>query len=243
MNAKQITIPCLDYAIAADWYEGGNPAEVLLTIVGYGRTKADNAQFVGDILQRTGANGLVLDLSGHGESPFKLDDTKPAQHLLEVTAAFDWLRSTYPKAKISVMGTSYGGYMAAWLTRFRNFEKLVLRTPALYKPEDFYSPHCLIHKSDEVVAYRKNMELIAHNALFLQEPVFDGKTLLIVHGSDEQIPIETSTMYQENFAPETYLAQDFMHSFRNPRNPQDRLEPYKIVIADWLQPNNKGDHA
>jgi len=235
MNLKQTTIPCLDYTIAADWYDGSNQTEILLTIVGYGSTKARNAEFIAEISEKTGMSGLALDLSGHGESPFELDDTRPAQHLLEVTAAFDWLRSTYPEAKISVMGTSYGGYMAAWLTRFRNFDKLVLRTPALYKPEDFYSSHRLIHKSDELVAYRKNTELITRNALFLQEPVFDGKTLLVVHGNDEDIPEETSSLYQENFAAETYLAEGFMHGFRDPRNPQDSLESYKVAVSDWLQ--------
>ncbi len=235
MDPKQITIPSLDYAIAADWYGGGNPTRILLTIVGFGSTKARNAEFIAEISERTGMSGLALDLSGHGESPFELDDTKPAQHLLEVTAAFDWLRSTYPEAKISVMGTSYGGYMAAWLTRFRNFDKLVLRTPALYKPEDFYSPHRLIHKSDELVAYRKNTRLIARNALFLQNPVFDGKTLLVIHSNDEDIPTETSNLYQENFAAEIYTAQGFVHGFRDPRNPQEGLEPYRATIATWLQ--------
>ena len=235
MNPKQITIPCLDYAIAADWYEGSNPTEILLTIVGYSSTKARNAEFIAEISKKTGMSSLALDLSGHGESPFELDDTKPAQHLLEVTAAFDWLRTKYPEAKISVMGTSYGGYMAAWLTRFRNFDKLVLRTPALYKPEDFYSPHSLIHKSNELVAYRKNTELIMRNALFLQESVFDGKVLLVVHGNDEDIPTETSDLYQDNFAAEIYLAEGFMHGFRDLRNPQESGEAYKTAIADWLQ--------
>lgn len=235
MSPKQITVPCLDYAIAADWYGGSKPDEILLTVVGYNSTKARNADFIAEISERTGMSGLALDLSGHGESPFDLGDTKPAQHLLEVTAAFDWLRDTYPEAKISVMGASYGGYMAAWLTRFRSFEKLVLRTPALYKPEDFYSPHRLIHKSDDLLAYRKSTELIARNVLFMQEPVFKGKTLLVVHGNDEEIPEETSSIYQENFAAESYFAEGFMHSFRDSRNPQDGLEPYKAAISDWLQ--------
>lgn len=234
MNPKHITIPCIDYAIAADWYEGSNQTEILLAIVGYSSTKARNAEFIAGISERTGMSSLVLDLSGHGESPFELDDTKPAQHLLEVTTAFDWLQSTYPEAKICVMGTSYGGYMAAWLTRFRNFDKLVLRTPAVYKPEDFYSPHGLIHKSDELVAYRKNTELIERNALFLQEPVFNGETLLVIHGMDEHIPEETSNLYQEKFAAETYFAEGFMHGFRDPHNPQDSLEAYKIAVSDWL---------
>lgn len=235
IEPKQIAIPCLDYEVAADWYSNTKTNGILLVLVGYSSTKARNADFIVEISERTGMSSLVLELSGHGDSPFELDDTKPAQHLLEVTAAFDWLLNTYSGAKISVMGTSYGGYMAAWLTRFRNFDKLVLRTPALYKSEDFYSPHRLIHKSDELVAYRKNEELIRDNALFLQKPMFDGRTLLVIHGDDEAVPIETSNVYQERFAAETYFAKDFVHGFRDPRNPQEGIEPYKAVIADWLQ--------
>lgn len=234
MNSKQITISCLDYAIAADWYENASLDRILLTFVGYGSTKARNAEFNADVLHRAGMSGLIVDLSGHGESPFKLDDTKPAQHLLEVSTVFDWLSVKYPNTKISIMGTSYGGYLAAWLTRFRNFEKLILRTPALYKPEDFYTPHRLIHKSDELVAYRKNTELIKRNPLFLQDSVFNGKTLLVIHGEDEDIPSQTSDLYRGNFKAETYFAEGFRHGYRDPRNPQAGLEPYNAAIANWL---------
>lgn len=234
MIPKQITIPCLGYSIAADWYENTSRKEILLTFVGYGSTKARNAEFNADILRRTGMSGLLVDLSGHGESPFELHDTKPAQHLLEVSIVFDWLSAEYHDAKINVMGTSYGGYMAAWLTRFRNFEKLILRTPALYKPEDFYTPHCLINKSDELAAYRKNTALIERNPLFLQDSIFNGETLLVIHGEDEDIPTETSDLYRRDFRAEIYFAAGFRHGYRDPRNPQAGLEPYNAAIASWL---------
>jgi dipeptidyl aminopeptidase/acylaminoacyl peptidase len=235
MHITQVTIPCRGYTIAADWYDSGLAnGKLLLAIVGYGSTKARNAEFITDILIEAGLSGLVLDLSGHGESPYQLDDTKPAQHLLEVTAAFDWLRDKHRHAHISVVGTSYGGYMAAWLTRFRDFDKLVLRTPALYKPADFYTNHSSIPKADELLLYRKNTKLIKSNPLFLQESVFKGPTLLVVHSQDEDIPAETSEIYKDTFAAETYTAKDFRHSYRDPHNPPDGLESYKVAIAAWL---------
>src|SRR6266852_2497656 len=105
MDKKQITIPCTGYSIAADWYEGVNQNEVLLVFVGFSSSKEQNADFVADIAVKTQMSALVVDYSGHGESPFDLDETRPAQHLLETAFAFDWLRAQYPETKISVMGT------------------------------------------------------------------------------------------------------------------------------------------
>jgi len=76
----QITIPCLGYKIAADLYTYDDAKEFLLVIVGLNSSKERNGQFVEKILKGTHQNALVLDLSGHGESPFLLTGVNPAQH-------------------------------------------------------------------------------------------------------------------------------------------------------------------
>ena len=57
-------------------------------------------------------------------------------------AAYDVLaasrRSTTPS--IAVVGSSYGGYLAAILTSLRPVRWLALRVPALYKDEDWVLP-------------------------------------------------------------------------------------------------------
>jgi hypothetical protein len=131
------------------------------------------------------------------------------------------------------MGTSYGGFMAAYLTRFRNIAKLVLRTPAIYEPKDFYTTHQHIDKL-AVREYRRDTEALKDHPLFLQEAVSQPDTLLVVHGSDNSIPIETSDVYRDAFNAETYIAEGFVHAFRDTSNPQDQVEGYYQAVTRWL---------
>lgn len=233
MNQKQISIPITEYSIQADWYEGTSNDNVLLTFVGFGSSKKNDSEFVANVVKQTGMSALVLDFSGHGESTFDINNTMPAQHLIEATKAYDWLAESYPERTINVMGTSYGGFMTAYLTRFRDIAKLVLRTPAIYEPKDFYTIHQHIDKL-AVRGYRKDTETLKKHPLFLQEAVSRPNTLLVVHGNDESIPIETSEVYRDAFNAEMYVAEGFVHAFRDPSNPQDQIEGYYQAVTRWL---------
>src|SRR5206468_9462352 len=119
--------------------EAKTTEQILLVLPGWTSTKAKQNDLVSHIVESTGISALVLEYSGHGDSPFDVMETRPAQHFLEVICAFDWLKSKYPTAHISVMGGSYGGYLATQLTKYRQFDNLVLRVPAIYQPVDFYT--------------------------------------------------------------------------------------------------------
>lgn len=233
MNPKQISIPITDYSIQADWHEGAELSAVLLTFVGFSSSKKSNSEFVANVVKQTGVSVLVVDLSGHGESPFNLDETMPAQHLMEAVKAYDWIKAKYPERAIYVMGTSYGGFMAAYLTRFRAVEKLVLRTPAIYLPQDFYTAHQHIDKLS-VREYRKDSEALKKHPLFLQEALHVPSTLLMVHSNDEDIPTETSDIYRQVFGASVHTAEGFAHAFRDSSNPQDQVPAYYQAICDWL---------
>lgn len=233
MNPKQIPIPITDYSIQADWHEGANDNAVLLTFVGFSSSKKSNSEFVANVVKQTGVSALVLDFSGHGESPFSLDETTPAQHLMEAVKAYDWIKQQYPERAIYVMGTSYGGFMAAYLTRFRAVEKLVLRTPAIYLPQDFYTVHQHIDKLS-VREFRSDVEALKKHPLFLQEALHAPSTLLMIHSNDEDIPTETSDLYRQVFGASVHTAEGFAHAFRDSSNPQDQVPAYYQAICDWL---------
>lgn len=230
---KQISIPCLGYNIEADWHEGTSTKQIILTFVGFGSSKKSNFDFMAKLVNMTGMSALVVDFSGHGESPFNVDETVPAQHLLEATRAYDWIEANYPESAIYVMGTSYGGFMAAYLTRFRSVEKLVLRTPAIYEPSSFYTEHRLIDKI-LVREYRKNTETLKKHPIFLQPPVSGAPTLLVVHGEDKSVPVETTDVYASAFDAQVYVAEGFAHAFRDPANPQEGAPAYYDALATWL---------
>lgn len=233
MDPKQISIPVTDYTIQADWHEGTSEDAVLLTFVGFSSSKMRNGEFVANIVKQTGVSALVVDLSGHGESPFDLNETIPAQHLMEAVNAYDWIKDNYPERTIHVMGTSYGGFMAAYLTRFRAVAKLVLRTPAIYEPKDFYTAHQFIDKIT-VREYRKDMAAVEKHPLFLQDALQPPATLLVVHSEDEDIPPATSDVYQSNFDATVYTAEGFAHAFRDASNSQDQVPAYYQAVNDWL---------
>jgi pimeloyl-ACP methyl ester carboxylesterase len=233
MTKNQITIPITGYSISADWHEGGSEQGVLLTFVGFGSNKSSNSDFVAKVVADTSLSALVVDLSGHGESPFSVDETVPAQHLLEATKAYDWIKTNYPERTIHAMGTSYGGFIAAYLGRFRPVQKLILRTPAIYEPASFYTEHQYIDKI-LVREYRKNTEVLKKHPLFLQESLVDTSTLLIVHSEDASVPMETTDVYKTAFAAQTYIAEGFVHAFRDPSNPQEGIAKYYEAITSWL---------
>ena len=66
--------------------------EVVLILIGFTSNKSRYSEFAEAIVKETGKSVLVLDYSGHGESPFDLEDLTPAQNFLEVINVFDWLK-------------------------------------------------------------------------------------------------------------------------------------------------------
>jgi uncharacterized protein len=230
----QITIQCVGYVIAADLYIADGAKNFLLVVVGLNSSKERNAPFVQTILEATHQNALVLDLSGHGESPFSLADISPAQHLNEVVHAFDWLHGTYLSAEITVMGTSYGGYLAAYLSQYRTFSKLLLRTPALYRPQDFFTNHGAIDILHTATVYRNDVDVIATHPMFTSTKEFTGLSFVVVHGDDEVVPTPTTDQYIATFNPEVYIADGFKHSFNDPTNPQENIQVYIDTLARWI---------
>jgi hypothetical protein len=229
-----VSIPCSGYSLVADWYENKTSDKVLLTFLGYSSSKARNRDFLMALSDKTGMNVLAVDLSGHGESPFELDKTRPGQHLLEAIETFDWLRHERPNAKITVLGTSYRGFLAAYLTRYRNFDKLILRTPAIYLPSDLYSFQDGIDRNYTSNVFRKDKHAVSSHPLFKQISVFNGSTLLIIHELDEDVPIQTTDIYKESFSADVYIASGFKHSMKDMSNPVEGLVYYQDTIVNWL---------
>lgn len=234
MIAKEISIPITNYTVDADWYENTEATATILVFVGFGSHKGRQSELVKTIAEQAGVNALVVNLSGQGEGSFTMDEMTPAQHVMEAVFVYDWLKTSYSEQAIYCMGTSYGGFIAAYLTRFREIDALVLRTPAIYRPEDFYTRHQYIDKR-AAREYRKEAEILLRHPLFLQPALGNPKALVVVHGNDESVPVETTDVYSDNFNAEVYVAKGFVHAFRDPSNPQSAKNAYYRAIIDWLR--------
>lgn len=234
----EIRIECSGYSIATDWYEGLNTSKILIVLPGYSSSKARQAVHAKAMVEATGTCALVVDFSGHGNSPFDLAETRPAQHLLELVYVFDWLKDQYPDAVISVSGSSYGGFLATHLTQYRQFTNLILRAPAMYKPEAFYDLWSVrIDNEDEYARalrkYREDTVALARHPL-LKNAVFTGAGLVVVHENDEIVPRQTTSAYIQAFSSDTILAKGFTHTIDANNLGPDRLQQYQADIAKWL---------
>ncbi len=231
MQPETFDIECSGYAVKADWYATGNSNEIILSLIGWTSNRKRYSDILSAVCEKTGMSALIFDYSGHGDSPFDIQTTRAAQHFLEVIYVFDWLKDNYPNAKISVMGSSYGGFLATQLTKYREFDNLILRAPAIYKPSDFYT---LRKKEDResTLIFRRDVEALAKHPLLARASNFRGRTLVIVHENDEQVPKETTDAYISAFNAEKYLAKGFSHSIED--QPNEKLVEYENIISDWL---------
>lgn len=233
MKPEEVSISLPTHTVVADWYAYDPTRPILLVFVGFASNKDRQGEFVRIVAERANLNALVVNLSGQGYSEFEMDQMMPAQHVMEAAAAYDWLMTRYPQQTVYVMGTSYGGFIAAYLTRFRKIKKLVLRTPAIYRPEDFYTVHRDIDKP-AAREYRKGSSEVRSHPLFLQPALETPGTLVVVHGSDESVPAETTDAYADEFNATAYTAEGFVHRFSDPSNPKDAIDSYYRTVVDWL---------
>lgn len=230
---KSLSIPCAGYELEADLYERPDSDAIVLVLVGYSSTKKNYEKLLPAITEQANVSALVIDLGGHGESPFELPEIRPAQNFLEVVTVFDWLRTKYPDKKLHVMGNSYGGFLAVQLTKYRDFDKLVLRAPAIYRPEDFYTKWKDIDRNTNF-QYRNTPELLALHPVLNRASKFGGKTLVVAHENDEVVPRQVTDAYAEKFHTDVYVAKDFPHSFGDMKD-RRKIDEYLRYVSEWLK--------
>lgn len=240
IEPNSFDIQCAGYSVKADWYESANINEIILSLIGWTSNRKSYSDILSAVCEKTGKSALVFDYSGHGDSPFDVNSTRPAQHFLEVIYAFDWLKEKYPNAKITVMGTSYGGYLAVQLTKYRLFDNLILRAPAIHRPADFYTLNGTLHSDKARAAkgaYRQDAKALAEHPLLARASSFKGKTLVVVHEHDAQIPRETTDAYIKAFNAEVYIAKGFPHSIHD--QPKGKINEYQDAIIQWLNKSHQ----
>ena len=231
---KTIKIPCPGYEVVADWYETDDTKNIILFLIGWTSNRAKYKPLIEALQAITGYSALVFDYSGHGDSPFDIGETRPAQQFLEVICVFDQLKARHPDAAISIVGTNYGGFLATQLTKYRQFDKLALRVPAIYKPSDFYTLNKDIDREWTNKVFRKDVEALAKHPLLARASSFKGRTLVVVHENDELVPKETTDAFIKAFGAETYLAKGFTHDFDPVSKSPEQIKEYQAAIGHFL---------
>ncbi len=229
---KPQVIQCVGYEIAADFYEGND--NILLVLPGFTSSKANYADLVSAIVNKTGTSALVIDYSGHGESPFDIQDITISENFSEVVRAYDWIKEKHPNKTIDVLGTSYGGYFAAMLAGVREVRKLILRVLANYDPRDLYTPWRKLDGDQIRNEYRADPKNFKNHPVLAYGPSFKGEAYVLTHELDEACPKSSTDPYIKAFDAEHWEAKGFVHGLGESTFTEQQLEEYQNKIAEWM---------
>jgi hypothetical protein len=153
---QEIKIPARERVLSGNLFpapEGGvvkKPAALLLH--GWQSSQIRMFSTAEMLSSRSGMTCLTVDLRAHGKSEGVLGGFSSKDFLDDVLAAYDFLAAqpNVDSSRIGVIGTSFGGYLAALLSSKRNVAWIVLHVPADYPDETFNTPKIPISIQDRL---------------------------------------------------------------------------------------------
>ena len=156
------------------------------------------------------------------------------QSLRDVIAAYDVLagRPGVDRSAIAVVGTSYGGYLAAILTTLRPVRWLALRAPALYKDADWTLPKQRLDR-DELAAYRRMSVRADDNRALRACAAFAGDVLIVESERDDIVPHPAVASYRAAFAKAHSLTHRVITGADHALSAERWQQAYSSLLVTW----------
>ena len=211
-----------------------HPNSAVLFIHGWSSSESGYAKRA-EPLAKLGYMCLTFDLLGHGSSSGSLETVTLEENISAVVAAYDLLASEkdVDKDAISIVGTSYGGYLASVLTSKRKAKSLVLRVPAIYKDES-RSKSKSSTGLQLLDSSAKKEELSPRNNTALRAiSEFKNKILLIEAEKDKIIPHETTDLIIKAAKPGK-LTHVVIHGADHQFSRPEWQEEFIQLLIDWF---------
>lgn len=188
---------------------------------------------------------LTFDLRGHARTQSQHETVSREDNLHDILAAHDTLirQRGVDASAIAVVGSSYGGYLAAILTALRPVKWLALRAPALYRDSEWALPKGRLRKLQELDAYRRLPVRPEDSRALVACMNFRGHALVVESEQDSIVPPQVIANYREalaNAASLTYrLQQCADHGLSEASAQQD----YTGLLVNWLREMIQGARA
>jgi len=180
---------------------------------------------------------LTFDLRGHAKTQSQFETVSREDNLRDVIVAFDALTkhpSVDPKA-MAVVGSSYGGYLAAILTSLRRVRWLALRAPALYKDSDWEIPKWQLKKLHDLEAYRQLRVKPEDSRALAACMNFEGDVLIVESEHDFVVPHPVIENYREACSRARSLTYRVIEGADHGLVDESMQRAYTDLLVDWLQ--------
>lgn len=244
--------------------EPADRAIVLVHGAGVDREEGGFFRRLAEGLGEVGVASLRYDLRGHGESGGRQEEVTLAAHLNDIRVALAQLRKVTDASDISLLGTSFGGGLAAYYAAKQPDEltRLVLLNPQLnYKTryidqKPYWSSGFLDDMTAEALSeqgFISHRPGVKHGRALLNEVFWirpvevlgDIKApTLIVHGTEDTfVPVESSRIASGQLTTRHELVEieGAQHGFAvhdDPQylNPQSQEWQAFVIrmVADWV---------
>jgi uncharacterized protein len=233
---EPLTIPVDVTQISGTLVTPGTLIPGVLFVHGWGGSQAQYLARAREIAA-LGCVCLTFDLRGHAEHRDEFETVSRAQNLQDVLAAYDTLvrRRHVDTAAIAVVGSSYGGYLAAILSSVRPVKWLALRAPALYYDDGWDSPKLQLHKDHDLRAYRRSLVPVASNRALQASQAFRGDLLLIESELDDTVPKTTLASYREAAKNARSLTYRCIEGADHGLTSESAQLGYSTTLVAWLK--------
>jgi len=205
----------------------------VLFIHGWGsEQKGDIARAKG--VASLGCVSLTFDLRGHARNRSKLDVVSREDNYRDVVAAYDRL-ARHPHVDpdaIAVVGSSYGGYLAAILTSHRAVKWLALQVPALYRDEHWTQPKEQLNRQD-LTEYRQSFVSPDDNRALRACRDFKGDVLIVESEFDSFVPHPAIMSYRAAFQNTHSLTHRIIDGADHALSLDVYQEAYSRILLNW----------
>lgn len=183
-----------------------------------------------------GCIGLTFDLRGHAKTDSQQETVSREDNMRDVLAAYDELVShpMVDASAMAVVGSSYGGYLAAILTTLRPVKWLALRVPAIYKDGGWALPKKQLHKDADLHAYRLREVRADKNRALKACAAFKGDILIVESENDDTVPHQTIENYLEASRHAHSLTYRVIEGADHGLSQEPAQRAYTGLLTGWL---------
>lgn len=179
---------------------------------------------------------LTFDLRGHAGTKPQHDTVSRENNIRDVLAAYDVLTSHHfvDRSSIAVVGSSYGGYLAAILTTLRPVKWLALRVPALYMDSGWELPKRQLHKEQDLKSYRESLIPAESNRALRACVDFQGDVLVVESECDQVIPHTVIASYLEACVQPRSLTYRVIKGADHGLTEDSMQRSYTSLLVSWM---------
>ncbi|WP_035876786.1 MULTISPECIES: S9 family peptidase [unclassified Cupriavidus] len=180
---------------------------------------------------------LTFDLTGHAGTRSQYETVTRMRNLADVVAAYDTLvrQPEVDRNAIAVVGSSYGGYLAALLSAMRPVRWMGFRAPALYMDSGWELPKRQLHREQDLVAYRRSVVPPEDNRAVRACAEFGGDVLVIESEHDQVVPHAAVMSYVDACVHANSMTYRVIKGADHGLTDEESQRAYSSLLVNWLR--------